>query len=106
MVTTKMVLRDTLSILDISSHLGKRSYLPWEWEFPRRYIPPTLVATLGLDLPPWQLAPTNNNIDRSTQRRVTNTSQKAHYFANQLNSKANQHLATYQYLAFLSRPNS
>ncbi len=58
-------------VLDISSHLGKRSYLPWEWEFPRRHIPPTLAATLGLDLPPWQLAPTSNSIDRSMQGYVT-----------------------------------
>jgi hypothetical protein len=33
-------------LLDISSHQGKRSYLPWEKEFPRRYIPSTLTATL------------------------------------------------------------
>ena len=33
------------SLLDISSHSGKRSYLPWEKEFPCRYIPSTLADT-------------------------------------------------------------
>ena len=32
-------------MLDILSYLGKRYYLPWEWEFPRRHIPATLAAT-------------------------------------------------------------
>ncbi len=32
-------------VLDILSYLGKRCYLPWEWEFPRRHIPSTLAAT-------------------------------------------------------------
>jgi hypothetical protein len=43
-------------VLDISFHLGKRSYLPWEWEFPHRHIPPTLAATWGLDLLPLAIA--------------------------------------------------
>ncbi len=34
-----------VELLDILSYLGKRCYLPWEWEFPRRHIPSTLAAT-------------------------------------------------------------
>ncbi len=84
-------------MLDISSQIGKRSYLPWEWEFPCRHIPPTLAATLGLDLPPLAIVLIGGHRDVRHH-----TSQKAHYFAYQLNSKTNQHLATYQCLALVS----
>ncbi len=84
-----MVFVMSKSMLDISSHLGERSYLPWEWEFPCRHIPPTFAATLGLDLPPLVIA-----LIGAHRGMWHHASQKAHYFAYQLRSKANQHLAT------------
>jgi hypothetical protein len=84
-------------LLDLSSHPGKRSYLPWEWKFPCRHTPPTLAARLGLDLPPLAIA-----LIGAHREVCHHTSQKAHYFAYQLNSKANQHLATHQCLALIS----
>jgi hypothetical protein len=86
------------SLLDNSSHLGKRNYLPWEWEFPNLHIlsisaAPSRKARLATR----QIASTSNNINR-----CNTTHQKAHYSAYRLNSKAKPTRAIYQCLALVS----